>query len=98
MPSTIFFSSRSLEASEVGVRDDRGRVVDRREDARRAGAQHELLGIERRADGRGHGVPVDVEQRAESSADSGLTMGMRPLSSSLLMHAGVDASMSPTKP
>ena len=40
------------------------RIVDALEDAGRAGAQDQLLGAERRADRRRHGVGIDVEQHA----------------------------------
>src|SRR5688500_14433687 len=56
--------AQALEAVEIGVRDDRGRIVDTLENARRARAQHEFLGRQRRTDGGGHGVRIDVEQRA----------------------------------
>jgi hypothetical protein len=69
------------EITEPGIRP-------RSQDAGRAGAQDQLLGAERRADRRGHGVGIDVQQLPLSSADSGLTTGIRPLSSSLLQHIG----------
>ena len=56
--------AQARQSGQVGVGDDRRRIVNALEDAGRAGAQDQLFGAQRRADGRGHGVGVDVEQRA----------------------------------
>ena len=63
----------------------------RLEDARRAGAQHELLGLELAPIAAATVSALMLSSMPWSSADSGLTTGTRPLSSSLHDDARVDA-------
>ena len=56
--------AQALQAAYVRVGDERARVGEVAEDPRGAGAQDQLLGAERRAQRRRHGIGIDVEQRA----------------------------------
>jgi hypothetical protein len=99
MPSTMLPAfAQALEALQVRVGDQRGRVLDVLEDAGRAGAEDQLLGAERRADRGGDGVGVDVEQRAVVVAGQRADHRHQAVVEQLAQHRRVDASMSPTKP
>ena len=64
MPSTMWPSSRKrFSPAQIRIGDERARVIDAAENPGRAGAQDQLLRLQRRADGRRHGVGVDIEQR-----------------------------------
>ena len=60
------------------------------EDAGRAGAQDQLLRRERRADGRGDGVGVDVEQRAGAIRRQRAHHRHQAVVEQLAQHRGVD--------
>src|SRR6185437_3021491 len=58
------FFSKALEAAHVGVRDERARVLNVAEDARRTGAKNQLLRRKGSTDRGGHRVGIDVQQHA----------------------------------
>ena len=64
MPSFRPLRLQAREPREIGVGNDRARIVDRLENAGRAGAQHQLLCFQARADAGSDRVGVDVQQRA----------------------------------
>ena len=85
-----------LEPGEVGVGDERARVVAALEDARRARAEDQLLRAQRGTDGGGDRVGVDIEHDAGIVRGHGLTTGIRPASSSLRITIVSIDTMSPT--
>ena len=70
------------------------------EDARRVGQEDELLGLERRGDGRGGGVGVDVQEPASSSSSSASegSTGTTPARQRFSIGATSTSVTSPTRP
>jgi hypothetical protein len=97
MPSARLPAAQFLQILEVHVGDQRARVL-RPRGCRVPRWPASASRRQRRGERGGDGVGVDVEHACRSSADSGLTTGIRPLSSWLLMMSASTASMSPTKP
>ena len=63
-PLMVNAELKVLETGEIRVGDHRSRIFDPLENTGGSGTKNELFGIERRADGRGHRIGIDVEQRA----------------------------------
>src|SRR5690348_6293015 len=98
MPSTIFFSSRSFSrpARSVSATLDDGSVTS----ARMPGAPVHSMSFSASSAAPMAAAtvsPLMLSSVPLSSAETGLTIGMRPLSSSLFNTLGSIASMSPTK-